>query len=76
MKLELTIKLDNEKIITLSEEEAKELHEKLDTLFGKSTIVIKDYVPVQINPILTYPTTPYPVYPWVTYDSNTGKAGE
>jgi len=65
-KIQVKIKMDNDKEVILDQKEAKELFEKLREIFTKD----QTYVPIWVEK--WYPT--YPYYP-VTYkqDSTTGK---
>jgi hypothetical protein len=68
MNLELKIKMENKKEVTLDEKEAKELFEKLKEIFGTKE---KEYVPyypwryyVYDNPVQPYRLT------WTTQNGN------
>ena len=61
--LKLTIEIDDEKKIELTEIEAKALYEKLKDLFGGNQVT---YIPYQI----TYPN-PLPQQPWITWGEGT-----
>lgn len=77
MEIKFTIKLDENTEITLSEEQAKSLHVKLEELFGKKQLLDSPYVPMYpYYPPITYTPDPLPdytQYPIITCNTD-GKA--
>lgn len=64
MEIKIVLKISDKEII-LTEQEALELKDKLNNMFGK-----QDIVPY---PVPTYPCPNYPIYPYpiITYYSGT-----